>query len=179
MSNYPPDPSGQESWNNPPPEQPGAVPGGMPAGAAPPPGALYYTTVDKDASDLRTLSIFWYIVAGLQALATCLILLYFVVVLGFTLIGGAAGASSNEPGAAVPIVGVGAMFLCFLMIPLATVATFAYLNYTVAKSLVARKNLTLIYVMAGIMCLGLPLGTVLGVFTFITLSRPSIKASFI
>jgi len=153
------------------PAQAGAVP-------PPPPGALYYTTVDKDASDLKTLSIFWYIVAGLQALGSCIFLLYILFGLFFMVVGGAAGASSNEPGTAVPAIGFGAFFMCMGLIPMALILTLAYLNYTVAKSLPARKNLTLCYVMAAIICMGVPVGTVLGIFTFIILNRPSVKATF-
>lgn len=146
----------------------------------PPPGqqGLYYNMVDKDVSDLKMLSIFWYVLAGLQALGACIFLLYIGFGLVMMVLGGAAGAGSGEAGAAVPFLGMGAFMLCLGIVPLAIIGTIAYLNYVVGKSLPQRRNLTLIYVMAGLACLGFPLGTVLGVFTFMVVSRPSIKATF-
>jgi hypothetical protein len=174
MSSYPPP--------TPDPLTGGQEPGPMPPIPAPPGtaqgGALSYTLVDKDANDLRTLSICWYVLAGLQALASCLFLLYIAFGVFMMLIGGAAGAGTREPGAAVPFLGFGAFMLCVGLVPLAIVLTVAYLNYTVARSLPLRKNLTLCYIMSAIVCLGIPLGTILGIFTFVVLNRPSVKASF-
>jgi hypothetical protein len=45
-------------------------------------------------------------------------------------------------------------------------------------SLNAQRRRTLCMVTAGLMCLNIPLGTILGVFTFVVLSRPSVKALF-
>jgi len=41
-----------------------------------------------------------------------------------------------------------------------------------------RKHRTACFVIAGISCLSIPFGTVVGVFTFIVLSRPSVAALF-
>jgi hypothetical protein len=41
-----------------------------------------------------------------------------------------------------------------------------------------RKYYTFCLVMAGIECLFMPVGTVLGVFTIIVLMRPTVKAMF-
>jgi hypothetical protein len=47
-----------------------------------------------------------------------------------------------------------------------------------ARSLTMRRNRTFCMVIAGINCLHFPLGTLLGVFTFIVLIRPSVVARF-
>ncbi len=46
------------------------------------------------------------------------------------------------------------------------------------KSLRQRRDMTWIMVAAAISCLHMPLGTLLGIFTFVVLSRPSVKALF-
>jgi hypothetical protein len=51
----------------------------------------------------------------------------------------------------------------------------AVLNLLTWRSLKARHGRTLTLVTAGLNCLFMPLGTVLGIFTFIVLLRPSVK----
>lgn len=53
-----------------------------------------------------------------------------------------------------------------------------FLKFYVASCLKQRRSRTLCMVVAGITCLGVPYGTVLGVLTFIILSRPSVAAMF-
>jgi hypothetical protein len=130
---------------------------------------------DPDQSNLETLSIFYFIIAGLQALFACFGLLY---VLFGVLIGFAGMAGANRPGdAGAAAVGAG-MFICFGVVFILLAGTIAFLNYKTGRSLRARRNLTLCYVMAIIHCLLFPLGTILGVFTLVVLNRPSVKASF-
>ena len=128
---------------------------------------------DRDADHLKMLSIFWYVIAGLQCLGACFGLIY--VVLGILAFAGGMGqqASDGPPPAAM-----GGIFSCIGLFVLALSGLFAFLSFKVARSLVARRSLTLCYVMAGITCLSIPLGTILGIFTFIVLSRPNVKASF-
>jgi hypothetical protein len=54
----------------------------------------------------------------------------------------------------------------------------AILKFIVAKRLKERRSRALCLVVAAVSCLGIPFGTVLGVFTFLVLSRPSIERSF-
>jgi hypothetical protein len=46
------------------------------------------------------------------------------------------------------------------------------------RSLAARKRYTFCIIVAAISCTFFPLGTALGVFTILVLSRPSVKALF-
>ena len=55
---------------------------------------------------------------------------------------------------------------------------FGALNLVAARYLAVRKGKVFCSVIAGINCLYLPLGTALGVFTFIVLGRPSVTAIF-
>lgn len=52
------------------------------------------------------------------------------------------------------------------------------LNFMCARAIAERKRLVFIQVIAGISCLSLPLGTALGVCTFIVLSRPTVTQLF-
>ena len=52
------------------------------------------------------------------------------------------------------------------------------LNLVAARYLSVHKGKTYCFVIAGINCLSFPLGTALGVFTFIVLGRPSVTAIF-
>jgi len=46
------------------------------------------------------------------------------------------------------------------------------------KCINQRKGYTFIFVMACVQCLHMPIGTALGVFTLIVMTRPSVKAVF-
>ncbi|HVT81577.1 MAG TPA: hypothetical protein VHM90_13090 [Phycisphaerae bacterium] len=137
----------------------------------------YYTpgTGDPDASSLNTLAIFYYIIGGLQALVSLIFVLY--IVFG-VLIGVAGVAGARNPGDAGAGVGVGAFVACFGIALLLLVGTFAFLNFMAGNGLRQRRRLTLVYVMAAIACLNFHLGTILGIFTFITLGKPGVKESF-
>jgi hypothetical protein len=146
-----------------------------------PPPALPYVTpyYDRDAEHLRLLSIFWYILAGLQCLGACVATAYILFGILFAVGGVAAGSSGHNDDAppAAAFAGMGGLFACFGVIILVIIGTLAFLDYKTGQSLVKRKNLTLIYIMAALSCLGIPT-IILGIFTFIVVSRPSVKASF-
>ena len=73
---------------------------------------------------------------------------------------------------------MGGIFLVIGILGTLFVAGIALLEFFVAKKLVRRESKTLCFVVAGINCLSIPLGTVLGIFTFLVLSRPSVAESF-
>jgi hypothetical protein len=54
----------------------------------------------------------------------------------------------------------------------------AILNFMSARYLGQRRRKVFSMVTAGVNCLSFPFGTVLGVFTFVVLSRPSVEASY-
>ena len=54
----------------------------------------------------------------------------------------------------------------------------AVLNTLSARFLALRENRTFSFVVAGINCLQMPFGTILGVFTFIVLLRDSVRGSY-
>jgi hypothetical protein len=129
---------------------------------------------DITAHDLRLLSIGYYIQAGIAAFYSILMLGY----LGF------AGAmltsiarSTNDNGQNIP-----PALLSFLSIVLLILLLVAGL-YTVALFLAGLwlrrfRNLLFIQVVAALNCIAIPYGTVLGIFTFMVLQRPSAKHFF-
>jgi hypothetical protein len=52
---------------------------------------------------------------------------------------------------------------------------YGVLNVLSAMSIQARRRRTLSMVVAGLNCIHIPLGTLLGVFTFVVLMRPSVQ----
>jgi hypothetical protein len=131
----------------------------------------------EDASHLRLLSIFHYVVAGLTALFSLFPLIH--VGIGIAALNGAMPIESNG-GAASPdetrlfgwlFIGIGSfVILCGL-----TLAGFmAYAGRCLAR----QRRHTLCLVVAALSCMCMPLGTVLGVFTLIVLLRPAVKAAF-
>jgi len=54
----------------------------------------------------------------------------------------------------------------------------AVMNFIVARKIVKRESRVFCLIVAGVNCMNMPLGTVLGVFTFILLSRPQVVQSF-
>ena len=131
----------------------------------------------EDASHLRLLSIFHYVLAGLTALFSLFPLIH--VGIGIAALSGAMPIESNG-GAASPdetrlfgwlFIVIGSIFiLCGL-----TLAGFmAYAGRCLAR----QRRHTLCLVVAALSCMLMPLGTVLGVFTLIVLLRPAVKAAF-
>jgi hypothetical protein len=57
-------------------------------------------------------------------------------------------------------------------------AAAAVLKLMTARRIRERRSKTFCMVTAGLSCIGIPYGTVLGVFTFIVLARPSVDRQF-
>jgi hypothetical protein len=127
--------------------------------------------VNQDEEHLRLLSIFHYVLAGVQALMACIPIIHLVV--GMVLL--VAGLSSREGGP--PAV----LGLIFMVIALAIIVlgwTTAVLVFLAGRFLSARTHYLYCFIIAAITCAFVPLGTILGVFTIVVLTRPSVKALF-
>jgi hypothetical protein len=130
-----------------------------------------------DVSHLKMLSIFYYIFAGLQALGGCIGVFYIFMGLMFS---NAPPPSSTLPSSqqGPPPEFFGILFSslggCLVLVSL----VFATLTVYAAYCLSRQQHKTYCMVIAGICCLSIPLGTILGVFTFIVLGRPSVAALF-
>jgi hypothetical protein len=129
--------------------------------------------MSKDEEQLRLLSIFYFIWGGLSALGILLGLFY--VGIGMAM---ATGAIPPPQGGEAPPPAVGWMLVGFG----AVIGVFSLL-YSIGLIIAGRRlrqqrSYVLCMVMAGISCINVPIGTVLGIFTFVLLGRESVKALF-
>jgi len=124
----------------------------------------------RDEEHLRLLSIFHYVTAGLTACLSTIFL--FHVVLGVLL--GTGVLEPHDPeariaGAILIAVGLGAITLTL---------GFATLVACAGRCLATRKNYTFCMVIAALLCLSAPIGTILGVFTILVLVRYGVREQF-
>lgn len=128
----------------------------------------------QDDEHLKLLAIFHYVLGALSFLGTLGGVLYMFA--GFFFFQHA--VASSHAAASAPPVEIG-WFFAFVggVIALLCVAIGVCLIIA-GRSLTARRNRTFCLVVAGINFLHFPLGTLLGVFTFIVLMRPSVAAQF-
>jgi len=131
--------------------------------------------MDQDQEHLRLLSLFYYIFAGLGAVGSMFAGIY--VLFGFFMMSAIHGSPGNAASNAAPAM-VGLLFVGVGIFIMILGLSLSYCNYLVGKSLAERKRYTFCMVMAAICCLSVPIGTLLGIFTFIVISRPSVKALF-
>ena len=128
---------------------------------------------NQDAEHLRLLSIFHYVCAGMIALFSCFPIIHLIIGLVMVLHPRGFGPPHSQPPA---LFGFLFIFIALFIIAFGwiTAALLAWAGHNLGQ----RKNYTFCLVMAGIACLFMPFGTVLGVFSIIVLSRPSVKAMF-
>jgi hypothetical protein len=133
------------------------------------------TLVDADNEHLKILSICWYVMAGFTVFTS--LFPFFYLAMGIAMLNGAFPAG---PGAA-PLAStrmIGIMFITIAGLFILALWSLAALSIVTGLSLARRKRLILCYVTAGITCLQIPFGTVLGVFTFIVLARSTVRNQF-
>jgi hypothetical protein len=151
----------------------------------PQPVVPYAPYVDaRDADHLRLLSIFHYVYGGLVALFSCLFILY--IVIGVVFVSGSATFPTPAPTTTAPTTApvgppsqaFGWMFVVMGSVMLLVGWTIAGLTIASGRCMARRRARTFSLVVAGVNCLSVPLGTTLGVFTFIVLLRESVAAQY-
>lgn len=138
--------------------------------------------VNRDIEHLKLLSIFWYVIAGLQALAGCFSIVYIAMGTVFLTAPAAVSSATTRPGQTTqpqaPPELLGGMFIgiggCILIFALGLAA----LAFFTGRSLAQHRRRTFCMIMGGLICLSIPIGTVLGVFTLMVLARPSVALLF-
>ncbi len=123
---------------------------------------------------LKLLSIFHYVVGGLAALFACFPIFHLVV--GISMMSGGFFAPPPEEGFPVMLFG-----LMFTLIPAAIILTgWALAGVMIATGYFISQRIrhTFCLVVAGIECIFMPFGTVLGVFTIILLTKPAVQEQF-
>ena len=127
----------------------------------------------KHEEHLRLLSIFHYVVAGLTAAIALFPVFHLVLGLIMILAPDTMGGKANSPPAIVGwfFVIFAAVFICFGW-------AIAACIFAAGRFLARRKNYMFCLVVAGIECLFMPFGTVLGIFTIIVLIQEPVKELF-
>ena len=134
---------------------------------------LHERSMNQDAEHLQLLSLFHYIVGGLMALFACIPILHITIGVLMIVSPTFLGAHGNAPP---PIIGwmfiiLGGLFVLFGW-------SIAGLIIFSGRCLARRKHYLFSLAIAGVSCMIVPFGTVLGVFTIIVLLRPGVKELF-
>jgi hypothetical protein len=130
---------------------------------------------DQDAEHLRLLSIFHYVTAGLGAFGMCFIGVHYSMMSSFLL--HASHADKSGKGGPPPEIFMDVFKWFYLLFGVAALIG-TVLNVLAAGFLARRRNRTFCLITAGLNCLHMPIGTLLGVFTIIVLNRDSVRAKF-
>jgi hypothetical protein len=128
----------------------------------------------EDLSHLRLLGIFHYVLGGMAALISFIWLIY--VALGVLIISSPEIMTKGHE--APPPEVVGWMLTAFGAVAIFAVWTVAVLLFMAGRNLSRQVHYTYCLVIAAISCLFMPLGTVLGIFTLVVLTRSGVKEMF-
>ena len=129
--------------------------------------------MNRDEEQLRLLAIFHYVVAGIAALFSLFPIFHLVLGVFFVVASRKAKAQADAPPEFVGWLFIG--LACFFILLGLTMAVMILIS---GRCLSGRRRYTLCQVLAGIECLFMPFGTILGVFTLVLLSRESVRALF-
>jgi hypothetical protein len=127
---------------------------------------------ETDANQVELLGIFHYVLGGLTLALSCCPLMYAGLGMLFFF-----ADLENKQGEPPPEV-IGLFWVGFSVIALVVTLVFAGLVLAAGYYLRKREKYTYCQVIAAIECLNMPLGTILGVFTLVVLSRSSVRAAF-
>jgi hypothetical protein len=128
----------------------------------------------KDEEHLRLLSIFHFVVGGLAALFLPLLCIHFVFFIT-VFANAAAFPAGQEPPFPREMIYV---FIGFYCIAGLVTSVYAGGNLLSGWFLRQKRHRVFSFVVAGLDCLSIPWGTVLGVFTIVVLTRPSVRTMY-
>jgi hypothetical protein len=132
--------------------------------------------MNQDLDQIKILSIFHFVVAGIAALFACFPI--FHLLMGISMLTGSFFPNDTPTNMSFPFSLFGLMFT---IIPAAMILfgwAFAISLAISGYFLFKKQHYMFCMIMAGICCIFMPFGTVLGVFTIIVLIRPSVKELF-
>jgi hypothetical protein len=127
----------------------------------------------QDEEHLRLLSILHYVVGGFAALFALFPIIHLVIGLMFIFAPKAFESKGESPPAFL-----GWFFVIFAGMFIIAGWIFAGFVITAGRFLACHKHRLFCLVMAGIECAFMPFGTILGVFTIVTLMREPVKELF-
>jgi hypothetical protein len=129
--------------------------------------------MSDDREHLRILSIFHYVVAGFSGCFACFPI--FHLIMGLVMV--IAPGEMAENGEAFPLV-FGLLFVGMATLMILAGWTLAVLIILTGRRLARQTHYMFCLVMGGVECIFMPFGTVLGIFTIIVLTRPTVKRLF-
>jgi len=129
--------------------------------------------MNDDLQHLKLLSIFHYVVAGMTALIGCFPLIHLAVGIAFL-----SGRIAPQPHHPEEIAFMGWLFTGIAGSMIIVMWSLAVVAFCAGRCLQAHRRRTFCLVVAGLECMLMPFGTVLGVFTIIILLRPSVQQLF-
>jgi hypothetical protein len=128
--------------------------------------------MDQSDEHLRLISIFHYVVAALASLFALFPVIHLVI--GIAMLTGGFAKGGEDEG----LKWVGGFFVTFASAWIVMGLTFATCVLLAGRNLAKRTRYTFCLVMAGLECVFVPFGTVLGVFSLIVLTKEEVKARF-
>ena len=141
----------------------------------PPPVVTLLSSTPADAEHLKLLSVFHYIVGGILGLIS-LFPVFHLIFGAFMLF--APHYMEKKEGEIWILQAVGGFFMLFAGLLMAGGIALAIASVMSGRYLSQSRNYTFSFAVAAILCVFMPFGTVLGVFTLIVLSRPSVKTLY-
>lgn len=141
--------------------------------------------VDRDVEHLQMLSIFYFVLGGMGMLFSLIPCIHLTVGITMIVLGDDFANMSQQAatGNANQVVEPPFEVIGWLIVTVATAIICLGLTISTAmifagKKLRRREGYIFCLIVAGIVCLWVPMGTVLGVFSFIVLLRPSVRVLF-
>lgn len=126
--------------------------------------------MQNEVEYLRILAIFHYVVGAIAAVFSFLPVIHLAI--GVMIMTGQFDV--HEP----PLRWAGGLMTAIAALIIVIGLVFAILVIVAGTKLRRRRNYTFCLVMAGIECMFMPFGTVLGIFTILLLTRPGVREMF-
>jgi len=127
-----------------------------------------------DDDHLRLLSAFHFVMAGLSVLGLLFIVAHYAVM--SSVFGNPEMWKTNKGGPPPQEFWWAFQWMYLLLGGL--IVAGGVVNFLSGKYLRVKKNRMFCMIVAGVNCLNMPLGMILGVFTFVVLLRPSVRVEY-
>ena len=131
--------------------------------------------LNKDLEHLRLLSIFHYILGSIGAVCSLFPCLH--LGMGVLMVSGKLPTPPNS-GGGPPVEMIGWFFIGIAAAIIVLGLTLASCVILAGRNISNRRGYMFCLIIAGFECLSIPFGTILGVFTFVVLFRPSVRVLF-
>ncbi len=141
----------------------------------PPPSVSPPWSTPADAEHLKLLSLFHYLVGGILGLVS--LFPVFHLIFGAVMLFAPHYIEKKE-GQIWILQAMGGFFILIAGLLMTVGISLAVASVMSGRYLSQSRNYTFSFVVAAILCVFMPFGTVLGVFTLIVLSRPSVKTLY-